>query len=148
MDGRRREQHGRRLEPHAARFPSVDSIQEFRVERNSFSAEFGQAQGAVVNLITKGGSNEFHGSFFEFFRNDSLNANNFFLNRAGQPRAQVEVQQLRRKLQRPDHQERVFFFWSEEWRRESRGQVLSPPKRDLAVQEKAGRLISDADDRS
>ena len=43
-------------------FPSVDSIQEFRVERNSFSAEFGQAQGAVVNLITKGGSNEFHGS--------------------------------------------------------------------------------------
>src|SRR6185369_4491292 len=43
-------------------FPSVDAIQEFRVERNSFSAEFGQAQGAVVNLITKGGSNDFHGS--------------------------------------------------------------------------------------
>src|SRR5437868_15039966 len=60
-------------------FPSVDSIQEFRVERNSFSAEFGQAQGAVVNLITKGGSNDFHGSAFEFFRNDALNANNFFL---------------------------------------------------------------------
>jgi hypothetical protein len=49
-------------------FPSVDSIQEFRVERNSFSAEFGQAQGAVVNLITKGGSNDFHGALFEFFR--------------------------------------------------------------------------------
>src|SRR5689334_4159855 len=62
-------------------FPSIDSIQEFRVERNSFSAEFGQAQGAVVNLITKGGSNDFHGSAFEFFRNDALNANNFFLNR-------------------------------------------------------------------
>src|ERR1051325_4259091 len=67
-------------------FPSVDAIQEFRVERNSFSAEFGQAQGAVVNLITKGGSNEFHGTAFEFFRNDALNANNFFLNRAGQPK--------------------------------------------------------------
>ncbi len=40
-------------------FPSIDSIQEFRVERNSFSAEFGQAQGAVVNLITKGGGNDF-----------------------------------------------------------------------------------------
>src|SRR5262249_54644428 len=71
-------------------FPSVDSIQEFRVERNSFSAEFGQAQGAVINLITKGGSNTFHGSFFEFYRNDSLNANNFFLNRAGQPKPQLK----------------------------------------------------------
>ncbi len=43
-------------------FPSIDSIAEFRVMRNSFSAEYGQAQGAVVNLITKGGSNEFHGA--------------------------------------------------------------------------------------
>ena len=67
-------------------FPSVDSIQEFRVERNSFSAEFGQAQGAVVNLITKGGSNEFHGTCLSSSDNDSLNANNFFLNRAGQPK--------------------------------------------------------------
>src|ERR1051326_5960881 len=66
-------------------FPSIDSIQEFRVERNSFSAEYGQAQGAVINLITKGGSNEFHGTLFEFFRNDKLNANDIFLNRAGQP---------------------------------------------------------------
>jgi hypothetical protein len=64
-------------------FPSIDSIQEFRVERNSFSAEYGQAQGAVINLITKGGGNEFHGTLFEFFRNDALNANDFFNNRAG-----------------------------------------------------------------
>jgi hypothetical protein len=64
-------------------FPSIDSIQEFRVERNSFSAEYGQAQGAVINLITKGGGNEFHGTLFEFFRNDKLNANDFFNNRAG-----------------------------------------------------------------
>src|SRR6266568_2567380 len=56
-------------------FPSIDSIQEFRVERNSFSAEYGQAQGAVINLITKGGSNQFHGTGFEFLRSDALNAN-------------------------------------------------------------------------
>ncbi|HVF44023.1 MAG TPA: hypothetical protein VM936_13460, partial [Pyrinomonadaceae bacterium] len=49
----------------------------------SFSAEYGQAQGAVINLITKGGGNEFHGTLFEFFRNDKLNANDFFNNRAG-----------------------------------------------------------------
>src|SRR5688572_26151052 len=106
-------------------FPSVDAIQEFRVERNSFSAEFGQAQGAVVNLITKGGSNEFHGGVFEFFRNDSLNASNFFLNRAGQPKAQLEYNNFGGNFSGPIVKNRVFFYWSEEWRRESRGQVLS-----------------------
>ncbi|HEU4712119.1 MAG TPA: carboxypeptidase regulatory-like domain-containing protein [Pyrinomonadaceae bacterium] len=106
-------------------FPSVDSIQEFRVERNSFSAEFGQAQGAVVNLITKGGSNDFHGTLFEFFRNDSLNANSFFLNRAGEPKAQLKYNNFGGNFSGPIVKNRVFFFWSEEWRREDRGQVLS-----------------------
>lgn len=106
-------------------FPSVDAIQEFRVERNSFSAEFGQAQGAVVNLITKGGSNDFHGTLFEFFRHDSLNANNFFLNRAGQPKPKLEYNNFGGNLSGPIVKNRVFFFWSEEWRREKRGQVLS-----------------------
>src|SRR5215218_9237972 len=106
-------------------FPSVDSIQEFRVERNSFSAEFGQAQGAVVNLITKGGSNDFHDSVFEFFRNDVLNANNFFLNRAGQPKPQLDYTNFGGNFSGPIVKNRIFFFWSEEWRRERRGQVLS-----------------------
>ena len=106
-------------------FPSVDSIQEFRVERNSFSAEFGQAQGAVVNLITKGGSNEFHGTLFEFYRDDALNSNNFFLNRAGQPKPKLEYNNFGGNFSGPIVKNRVFFFWSEEWRRERRGQVLS-----------------------
>jgi len=95
-------------------FPSIDSIQEFRVERNSFSAEFGQAQGAVVNLITKGGSNDFHGGAFEFFRNDSLNANNFFLNRSGQPKPELEYNNFGGNFSGPIVKNRVFFFWSEE----------------------------------
>ncbi|HTG93592.1 MAG TPA: carboxypeptidase regulatory-like domain-containing protein [Pyrinomonadaceae bacterium] len=106
-------------------FPSVDSIQEFRVERNSFSAEFGQAQGAVVNLITKGGGNDFHGSVYEFFRNDTLNANNFFLNRAGQPKPQLEYNNFGGNFSGPIIKNRAFFFWSEEWRKEKRGSVLS-----------------------
>jgi hypothetical protein len=106
-------------------FPSVDSIQEFRVERNSFSAEFGQAQGAVINLITKGGQNDFHGGAFEFFRNDSLNANNLFLNRAGQPKPELEYNNFGGNFSGPIVKNRIFFFWSEEWRRERRGQVLS-----------------------
>ncbi len=106
-------------------FPSIDSIQEFRVERNSFSAEFGQAQGAVVNLITKGGSNDFHGSAFEFFRHDSLNATPFFINRAGQPKPKLKYNNFGGNFNGPIIKNRVFFFWSEEWRRERRGQVLT-----------------------
>ncbi|HWP42258.1 MAG TPA: carboxypeptidase regulatory-like domain-containing protein, partial [Blastocatellia bacterium] len=106
-------------------FPSIDAIQEFRVERNSFSAEFGQAQGAVINLITKGGSNEFHGALFEFLRNDALNATDFFLNRAGQPKAPLRYNNFGGNFSGPIIKEKVFFFWSEEWRRERRGVTLS-----------------------
>jgi len=106
-------------------FPSIDSIQEFRVERNSFSAEYGQAQGAVINLITKGGTNQFHGSGFEFYRSDSLNATDFFLKRAGQPKAALKYNNYGFNLSGPIKKNRVFFFWNEEWRRERRGVVLS-----------------------
>ena len=105
-------------------FPSIDSIQEFRVERNSFSAEFGQAQGAVINLITKGGTNQFHGTLFEFLRNDALNAKDFFLKRAGQPKSKLRYNNFGGNFSGPIIKERIFFFWSEEWRRERRGVVL------------------------
>jgi hypothetical protein len=55
--------------------PNPDAIEEFRVSTNSYSAEFGKFAGGVVNVITKSGTNDFHGSLFEFFRNDKLNAN-------------------------------------------------------------------------
>ncbi|MDQ6651730.1 MAG: carboxypeptidase regulatory-like domain-containing protein, partial [Acidobacteriota bacterium] len=106
-------------------FPSIDSIQEFRVERNSFSAEYGQAQGAVINLITKGGSNQFHGTGFEFFRSDKLNATDFFLNRAGQPKAQLKYNNYGFNFSGPIKKNKIFFFWNEEWRAERRGVVLS-----------------------
>ncbi|HYX30550.1 MAG TPA: carboxypeptidase regulatory-like domain-containing protein [Pyrinomonadaceae bacterium] len=106
-------------------FPSVDSIQEFRVERNSFSAEYGQAQGAVINLITKGGTNQFHGGGFEFLRSDKLNATDFFLNSAGQPKAKLKYNNYGFNFSGPIVKNRAFFFWNEEWRRERRGVVLS-----------------------
>src|SRR5688572_30159354 len=59
-------------------FPNVDAIQEFRIESNSPSAEFGRFNGRVVNLTTKSGTNTFRGSVFEFFRHEALNARNFF----------------------------------------------------------------------
>ena len=106
-------------------FPSIDSIQEFRVERNSFSAEYGQAQGAVINLITKGGSNQFHGAGFEFYRSDKLNATDFFLNKANQPKSLLKYNNYGFNFSGPIKKNRAFFFWNEEWRRERRGVVLS-----------------------
>lgn len=117
-------------------FPSIDSIQEFRVERNSFSAEFGQAQGAVINLITKGGTNQFHGTLFEFLRNDALNATANFLNQAGQPKQQLRYHNFGFNFNGPIIKDRIFFFYSEEWRRERRGTVLSAHV--PTVQEKQG----------
>ena len=105
-------------------FPSIDSIQEFRVDRNSFSAEYGQAQGAVINLITKGGSNQFHGAGFEFLRRDKLNANYLQLNRGGQPRPQLKYDNYGFNLSGPIKKNRAFFFWSEEWRSDQRGFAL------------------------
>jgi Carboxypeptidase regulatory-like domain len=74
--------------------PSVDAVQEFKVKTSTFSAEFGHAAGAVVNAMIKSGTNEFHGTLFEFLRNNKLDANNFFTNAAGQPRAPFHQNQF------------------------------------------------------
>src|SRR3954452_9577267 len=63
--------------------PSVDVVQEFKVQTNFFSAEFGNTGGAIMNVITKSGTNNLHGNVYEFHRNAAMNANNWFSNRAG-----------------------------------------------------------------
>lgn len=115
-------------------FPSIDSIQEFRVERNSFSAEYGQAQGAVINLITKGGSNQFHGTGFEFFRSDKLNSIDYFLEKAGQPKAKLKYNNYGFNFSGPIKKNRIFFFWNEEWRNEQRGVVPGGQKVPTAAE--------------
>jgi hypothetical protein len=74
--------------------PSVDAVQEFKVKTSTFSAEFGHAAGAVVNATIKSGTNQFHGTLFEFLRNNALDANNFITNAAGQPRAPFHQNQF------------------------------------------------------
>src|SRR6185295_6855975 len=70
-------------------YPSLEAIEEFKIHRNSYGAEFGQAAGAQINIVTRGGTNEFHGSGFYFGRNDALNATNYFIEKAGQPKDQL-----------------------------------------------------------
>jgi hypothetical protein len=65
---------------------SVEAMQEFQVQTSSYSAEYGRSPGGQISIVTRSGSNEFHGSLFEYLRNDKLDANDWFANRAGQPR--------------------------------------------------------------
>src|SRR5262249_11805462 len=63
--------------------PSVEALQEFKIQTNAYSAEFGRSAGALVNATIRSGTNALHGSAYEFLRNDDLDASNFFANRTG-----------------------------------------------------------------
>jgi hypothetical protein len=93
-----------------ALLPSVDAVQEFKVKTNAFSAEFGRAAGALVTATIKGGTNEYHGSVFEFLRNEKLDANNFFTNAAGLPRAKFRQNQFGGVFGGRILRDRTFFF--------------------------------------
>lgn len=90
--------------------PSQDVVREFRVSTNNVSAEFGGFAGGVVNITTKTGTNDFHGSAYEYLRNRSLNANDFFSNRAGRARPPYVQNQFGFTLGGPIKKNRTFFF--------------------------------------
>jgi hypothetical protein len=91
-----------------AYFPVIDAIEEFRVETNSYSAEYGRSNGGVIMVNHKSGSNEFHGTLFEFFRNEALNARNLFATAGPKPR--FRRNQYGFVLGGPVRRNRAFFF--------------------------------------
>lgn len=92
--------------------PSVDAIQEFKVESANYSARYGQAAGGIISVAIKSGTNNFHGSAFEFLRNDKLDANDFFANRAGLERGALRFNQFGGTAGGPVWRNRTFFFGS------------------------------------
>jgi hypothetical protein len=101
--------------------PSLDALQEFKVQNNSFSAELGRYGGAVINATVKSGTNQFHGDAFEFLRNSALDANNFFNNRAGLGLAPFRQNQFGGTLGGPFVKSKLFFFGSYQWTRVAQG---------------------------
>jgi hypothetical protein len=112
-------------------YPSIDAISEFKFVRNAYGPEYGQASGGVISIITKGGTNQFHGSVYYFGRNDALASKNYF---------DPNVVPLKRNdygfsVGGPVKKDKLFFFYSEEWNKEKTGvvrQTCSPTPDELA----------------
>ncbi len=95
-------------------FPSVDAIQEFKVMGATYPAEFGRSLGSVLNVVFKSGTNQFHGSAYEFLRNSVFDANNFFENRAGRPLGSFKRSQFGGHATGPIIRDKTFFMGSYE----------------------------------
>jgi outer membrane receptor protein involved in Fe transport len=91
---------------------SVDSVEEFQINTSTYSAEFGRAGGAVTNVVTKSGTNDFHGSAFEYFRDRYMNANTWINNSRGIPRQPFHVNQFGGTVGGPVVKNKDFFFFN------------------------------------
>jgi hypothetical protein len=90
--------------------PNPDAIEEFKLITNNASAEFGNFQGGIINVVIKSGTNQYHGDVFEYFRNDKLNANNWGNNWNNVPRGPIRWNQFGGTFGGPVKKDRLFFF--------------------------------------
>jgi hypothetical protein len=90
--------------------PSVDSVEEMKLQTNSYSAVYGRSGGGITTMVTKSGTNGFHGNLFEFLRNNDLNANSFFSNRSGAAIAPLHINQFGGSIGGPIVKNKAFFF--------------------------------------
>ncbi len=105
--------------------PPVDAIQEFKVQTADFSAELGRSAGAVLNATIKSGTNSFHGAVWEFFRNDKLDAADWFEDNAGIKKGKLRQNQFGGSIGGPILKNKLFFFGDYEGLRRVQGTVLS-----------------------
>ncbi|MGA8159163.1 MAG: carboxypeptidase regulatory-like domain-containing protein, partial [Acidobacteriaceae bacterium] len=116
--------------------PSIDAIQEFTLERSSYDASFGRSGGGQIVVATRSGTSTYHGTAYEFARNENTNANSYFNNLANIPRSPDHYNDFGFTLGGPlmiphlynSDRKKTFFFWSEEWRKTS-----EPTTNDVAA---------------
>jgi hypothetical protein len=106
-------------------YPSVDTIAEFKMIRNSYGPEYGQAAGAIISITTRSGENQIHGGFFYSGRNDALDANNWFSNFNGTGKAELRRNDWGYHVAGPIVKNKLFVWWNQEWNREVRGQSVA-----------------------
>jgi len=92
-------------------FPSVDALDEFKLQTSTYSAEFGRSLGGVVNLQIKSGANQMHGSAFEFLRNSKFDENNYFNDLAGRPKPDFSQHQYGGTISGPIVKDKTFYFF-------------------------------------
>ena len=125
--------------------PSISTVQEFKIDNTTFSAEYGQSSGAIVNMATRSGTSEFHGELFEFLRNDALDARNFFNFTSSEP-PPFKRNQFGGTLGGPIVRSKTFFFLSYEGLRQAQGIdlnsiVLSDAQRASVVHPVVAKIV-------
>jgi hypothetical protein len=93
---------------------SVDALQEFRIQTSTFAPEFGRAPGGQISILTRSGTNQWHGTLFDYLRNDILDANDWFANSNGLPRPQERQNDFGGTFNGPIRKDKTFFFFSYE----------------------------------
>jgi Carboxypeptidase regulatory-like domain/TonB dependent receptor len=113
---------------------SVDAVQEFRIQTSSFAPEFGRTPGGQVSILTRSGTNSFHGTLFDYFRNAVLDANNWFSNLHQLPKSQEQQNDFGGVFSGPIRKDKTFFFFSYEGLR-----LLQPSTKKTVVPDVASR---------
>src|SRR5271166_6055783 len=120
---------------------SLDALEEFRVQTSTFAPEYGRTPGAQVSVLTKSGTNAFHGTAFEYLRNDKLNANDWFANANGLPRPELRQNDFGGVLGGPIRQNELFFFGSYEGLRVRQPHVANTYVPSLATRQSAPAAV-------
>jgi len=120
---------------------SLDALQEFRIQTSTFAPEFGRTPGAQVSVVTKSGTNAFHGTAFEYFRNDVLDANNWFANNKGLPKPALRQNDFGGVLGGRIIKDKLFFFGSYEGLRVRQPQIANTYVPSLATRQTAPAAV-------
>ena len=120
---------------------SVDALQEFRIQTSTYAPEFGRTPGGQISIATRSGTNQFHGTLFDYFRNDVLDANDWFADANGLPKPQERQNDFGGTWSGPLLKDRTFFFFSYEGLRLRLPQVLQTTVPDTNARQSASTAI-------
>jgi hypothetical protein len=120
---------------------SVDAMQEFRIQTSSYAPEFGRSPGGQISIVTRSGTNWFHGTVFDYLRNDVFDANNWFADNAGEPKPKERQNDFGGTLSGPILKNRTFFFFSYEGLRLRLPQTLLTTVPDLTARQNASPAL-------